>query len=310
MKESRGPLSPQDEVSPDVLHTKVYSYRWVVLTAFMLVTFSNSFAWFAFSSIAVIAAEHFDVQPDRVDWFVLVYMIAFAVLVFPGSWINSKLGLKKGVAIGAILTALGCIVRVLAAYQRLYWLAVLGQSFAAVGQCLILQVPVSLAAIWFPASQRAIATSLGVLANQLGSAGSFLVSSNMVEQPGDIPVFLIVQAAVATVSSAAFLVFFRAAPPLPPSSAVWKEKDHHRSFFTSLLSLARHRPSVMVALAYGLNVAVFFSLLTRIDPIINEHYPENPTAAGWAGFMFIVPGLLGDLGIGFLAAKVSGHVRF
>ena len=46
----------------------------------------------------------------------------------------------------------------------------IGTFFCALGQCFTLATPPFIAGVWFGSKERGIATALGVLANQLGTA--------------------------------------------------------------------------------------------------------------------------------------------
>ena len=54
---------------------------------------------------------------------------------------------------------------------------------SACAQCFILELPPKIAAIWFPASEIATATSLGVFGNQLGVALGFLIPPKIIKGP-------------------------------------------------------------------------------------------------------------------------------
>ena len=61
--------------------------------------------------------------------------------------------------------------------RDLFWLVMLAQTFNAITDALVLQLPPKLAAIWFPETEIATATSIGVNANLLGVAFGFFIPS-------------------------------------------------------------------------------------------------------------------------------------
>ena len=67
--------------------------------------------------------------------------------------------------------------------QSAWWLVFIGQTVSACAQCFILELPPKIAAIWFPASEIATATSLGVFGNQLGVALGFLIPPKIIKGP-------------------------------------------------------------------------------------------------------------------------------
>jgi len=75
---------------------------------------------------------------------------------------------------------IGCVQPFFPSPQAKYGIVFTGQALAAAAQAFIYQAPPLLASNWFPPTERTTATSIGSLANQLGIAISFLLSTSMV----------------------------------------------------------------------------------------------------------------------------------
>ncbi len=121
-----------------------------------------------------------------------------------------------GLLVGAALNALGAVLRWQGAVSRSFLTAFVGQTICSVAQCFTLGVPPMLAAAWFGPHERARATSIGVLSNQLGGALG-LLSSVVVTHGSDLPALLGSTAAASGVIFGLLLIGFQAAPPTPPS---------------------------------------------------------------------------------------------
>ena len=92
-----------------------------------------------------------------------------------------------------------------------------------IGQSFTLSVPSRLSALWFESSKISTATSIGVFANQLGSAVGFLIPPNLVKI-GTIEnmqtrfYYLLIPVAILSgVSTVLTFFFISDQPPTPPS---------------------------------------------------------------------------------------------
>jgi len=110
-------------------------------------------------------------------------MATFIPLVFPAMWLIDNTGLKNVALIGSGLNAAGSLIKCFGISQSAWWLVFIGQTVSACAQCFILELPPKIAAIWFPASEIATATSLGVFGNQLGVALGFLIPPKIIKGP-------------------------------------------------------------------------------------------------------------------------------
>ena len=118
-----------------------------------------------------------------------IYMAVYVPFVFVSSWMIGRWGLRHGLLLGAFLNAVGAGARACYAHSQYkyhqvryagasqLWLLMLGQGIAAVAQTFILGaktppirafdsrvstgVPSRVAAVWFGAHERSMATSLG-----------------------------------------------------------------------------------------------------------------------------------------------------
>lgn len=81
---------------------------------------------------------------------------------------------------------IGAAIKCAAVRPDLFSVAMLGQTICATAQAFTLSVPARLSALWFGPSEIATATSIGVFANQLGSAIGFLVPPNIVTKSDSI----------------------------------------------------------------------------------------------------------------------------
>jgi FLVCR family feline leukemia virus subgroup C receptor-related protein len=74
-------------------------------------------------------------------------MILYVVVNFPSNWVLDVKGIKKGVVVGAVLTAIGTAVRCLVTTHFAFLIA--GQVLCAIAQPFILNAPTKIAIRWF-----------------------------------------------------------------------------------------------------------------------------------------------------------------
>ncbi|KAJ2940730.1 hypothetical protein O0L34_g14841 [Tuta absoluta] len=69
---------------------KVYKYRFVILSFFVLYSASNSLQWTQYTIISDIVKKYYGVKETFVTWTSLVYMVFYIPLIFPASFLLDK----------------------------------------------------------------------------------------------------------------------------------------------------------------------------------------------------------------------------
>ena len=142
--------------------------RWLVLASFSLLTLSNSWMWITWSPIETQVATYWNVTDTQVDGLSMVFMYLYIPLSFPALFLVQKIGMRRGLMFGAVLNTLGAWVRW--QYLPSYTMVYVGTVLCSAAQTFSLAIPPLLSHAWFPPKERALATSIGVLSNQLGTA--------------------------------------------------------------------------------------------------------------------------------------------
>ena len=203
---------------------KLYRMRWAILAVFSLISMTNEVIWISLSSVTSIVQQYYRVSSIAINWLSLIYMVLYVFVVL-SSFILDKYGLRFTIIVGALLNAIGSCFRAIGANRDGFALALLGNTSAAMAQCFILFVPPRLAAVWFGDSERATASSIGVLMNMFGVAVGFLMGGTMIPSSSDFDCnvrhgmyrMLISQAVFCTFLALLSLVIIKDAPPTPPS---------------------------------------------------------------------------------------------
>ena len=143
--------SDEEEVATSAL-------RWPIMFVFAVYSLSSAFQWIQFAIIPSIFQTYYGVSAGAITWTSTIYMASFIPLVFPATWLIDNTGMKNVALLGSGINAIGTLVKCFAIHPDYFWLAFIGQTISACAQCLILELPPKIAAIWFPTSEIATAT--------------------------------------------------------------------------------------------------------------------------------------------------------
>ncbi|XP_053612263.1 heme transporter FLVCR2 isoform X1 [Plodia interpunctella] len=288
----------------------VTKYRYFILALFVIYSASNSMQWTQYAIISDIVTNYYGVSSNLVSWTSMVYMVTYVPLIFPGSWLLDKVGLRITTIIGAFGTCAGAWLKVFSVPQDMFWLGFLGQTVVAISQVFILNVPPRLAAVWFGADQVSSACSVGVFGNQLGVAIGFFLPPILVRAQGtveeigaDFQLMFYLVAGFTSVLFVLILLFFKKAPPSPPSAAADLGSSLDSNFLQSIKKLLTNRNYVLLLISYGLNVGVFYAISTLLNQIILNNYPGANADAGRIGLVIVVAGMVGSVVSGMVLDK-------
>ncbi|XP_076638376.1 choline/ethanolamine transporter flvcr2a isoform X1 [Colletes latitarsis] len=295
-----------------MVETKIYKRRWLILMIFVLYSASNAMQWIQYSIISNIVSSFYNVSSFAVDMTSMIFMITYIPFIFPASYLLDKFGLRYAALAGAIGTTLGSWVKAFSVSPNLFWLTFIGQTIVAVSQTFILSVPARLAAVWFGPDQVSSACSIGVFGNQLGIAIGFLFPPMLVpssEDPSDVgrglQIMFYIVAAFSTIILCLIIFFFKAEPPLPPSpaQAVQRETEPTENFLQSVKKLITNLGYLLLLLSYGINVGIFYAISTLLNTIVLQHFPHHEKDAGRIGLTIICAGMLGSVVCGIVLDK-------
>ncbi|XP_034942789.1 uncharacterized MFS-type transporter C09D4.1 isoform X2 [Chelonus insularis] len=298
--------------STQVVETKIYKIRWLMLAIFVVYSASNAMQWIQYSIITNIVDKYYHCGTFAVNMTSMIYMITYIPFIFPASYVLDRFGLRWAAIAGGFGTALGTWVKVFSVAPDKFWLAFIGHTIVASSQTFVLSVPARLAAVWFGPDQVSSACSIGVFGNQLGIAVGFLFPPMLVSNSNDTRIieqgFRAMNYTNAAITSIAFLlilIFFKAKPPLPPSpaQAALHDIDKSEDFFQSLKRLVLNFGYIMLLLSYAVNVGIFYAISTLLNQIVLKYFPGAEVHAGRIGLAIICAGMLGSVVCGVVLDK-------
>ncbi|XP_039277327.1 feline leukemia virus subgroup C receptor-related protein 2 isoform X1 [Nilaparvata lugens] len=291
---------------------RVYGRRWLMLGLFVFYSMSNAMQWIQYAIIANVVMKYYDVESTLVDWTSIIYMVSYIPLIFPGSWLLDKWGMRTAVIIGATGTCLGSWIKVFSASPDRFAVAFAGQSVVAVSQVFILSVPARLAAVWFGPDQVSSACSIGVFGNQLGVAIGFVFPPMLVGNHddlsligADLKVMYYIVAGITSALLVLVLLLFQGSPPLPPSpaQAVQRNSEENSNFADSIKRLILNPGYILLLTSYGINVGVFYAISTLLNQVVLTHFPGQELDAGRIGLFIVIAGMMGSVISGMVLDK-------
>ncbi len=279
---------------------KVYSYRWVVLAAFVLIAAMTQVLWISFAPVTREAAKFFGTSDLMIGMLSMVFMIVYILIVIPSAWVIDTLGFKAAVGIGAALTGIFGLARGLLASS--FTAVFLCQIGLAIGQPFVLGAITTLAARWFPARERATASGLGTLALYLGPLAAMLLSPPLIVRLG-LAKMLRIYGIAAAAAALLFLLLARDRPPTPAG------RDERALMFDGLKSMIRRRDFLFLLAIFFIGLGLFNSVSTWIEDIVR---PRGFTIvqAGWTGGLMLIGGIMGAVAIPLLSDKLRRRKPF
>ena len=201
---------------------KVYKYRWIVLSAYMLIVAANQLLWITFAPITDDATKFYHVSDLLIGFLSMIFMLVYIIVSIPASWIIDKYGIRIGVGIGAVLTGVFGLTRGMVTNN--YEFLLISQIGIAIGQPFLLNAITKLAARWFPIEERATASGLGSLSMYIGILTGMLLTPFLTKGYG-LNTMLYIYGVASIVIAVIFLLVVRERPTTPPCPPEMEERS-------------------------------------------------------------------------------------
>lgn len=270
---------------------KVYSYRWVVLFVFSLISAIIQVQWLTFAPIARQAALFYGVSAFKIDLLSMIFLIIFLVVCIPAAYIIDTYGIRIGIGMGALLTGVFALTK--GYFARNYEVIVISQIGLAVAQPFILNAATKVAGQWFPINQRAMAVGIATLAQFVGIILAMIITPLfLTHDTGDIsgiPDMLMTYGVFSLIASAATLVFLREKPLTPPQQ---EEFIKDINFMSGVAHILKQKEMKLMLLLFFIGLGMFNAISTCIDQICQI---KNLTMeqTGMVGGIMLIAGVVG-----------------
>jgi len=293
---------------------KIYPYRWVVLVAFMFITFVIEIQWLAHAAVARPAGAFYEGQFlessfINIDFLAMVYMLVYLVMSIPASYVIDTYGIKTGLGIGAVLLGISGLVK--GVFATDFNIVLIAQIGLAVAQPFILNAVTAVSVRWFPLSERGLAAGLSVLAQYLGIIVAMLVTPLMIGTNPDMESYghgfekmLMVFGILSFVAAVVSLVFIKEYPPTPPN-----DEEYVRHGFFEGIKYIFHQKDMLITLAlFTVGLGIFNAISSMTDAIAANIGVKD--SDGLIGGLMLIGGVIGALVIPVISDKQQKRKKF
>jgi predicted MFS family arabinose efflux permease len=163
--------------------------RWGPIVAFALVGAATQLVWLNFAGVTSVAAERYGVSENAIGWLAQVFPLLYVVLAIPAGLILDK-WFRAGLIAGAVLTALGAVLRLVG--DDYSWLLI-GQLVASIAQPLVLNAVTGITGRYLAEKDRPTGIAAGTASIFAGMVIAFLLSAVLADS-NDLPTMLVVTA--------------------------------------------------------------------------------------------------------------------
>jgi predicted MFS family arabinose efflux permease len=262
--------------------------RWAILIAYALLAACTQLLWLTFAAIDTDAAKLLHVDVGTVGDLAAIFPFIYVVLALPvGRWLDARF--SHALAIGALLTGGGAIIRVLAPSS--FGVQLAAQVVIAAGQPFVLNSITKVAARYFPQSERAAAISIGSVALFIGILASVLIAAPLFSA-GGLGLVLDVEAVPSVIGTLLMLMALRV-PATYPDDA---------STSVSMRWLIRDRFMWLLAGLIFIGMGVYNAVATWLQPVL-----ANFGEGGPAGNLIAVLTAGGIVGAAVLPSFVAAR---
>lgn len=178
--------------------------RWGAIAAFAVVGASTQLVWLNFAGVTTVAAERYDVSENAIGWLAQVFPLLYVVLAIPAGLILDK-WFRSGLIAGAVLTALGAVLRL--GGDSYGWLLA-GQIVASIAQPLVLNAVTGITGRYLAEKDRPTGIAAGTASIFAGMVIAFLLSAIFADS-NELPTMLWLTAIFSVVAALLLIVALR-----------------------------------------------------------------------------------------------------
>lgn len=283
---------------------KICRYRWVVLAIYMYVAALTQLYWLNFAAIDTFIEERFSIPASTVMWFTLVFPLVQVLLSMPAGMVIDRKGVKYGVGIGALLTGIFAMLRLVNADS--FTVLLVCQIGIAVGQPFVLNGVTKLVVTWFPQKEEATAVGFGSLALFVGMMVGLGATPALVQFLG-FETMLLIYGAMGVLGTLLFFSLVKARPPTPPRAV---EVQQEITGWQGVRYILKIRDFLILGFIALIGIGVFNGLATWLEKILNELHHIPMTSAGIISAILVLSGMVGCIIIPLLSDKMNRRKPF
>jgi len=293
---------------------KVVPYRWVVLIAFMLITFVVEIQWLAHAAVARPAEVFYSGQFDpnsflNIDFLAMIYMLVYLIMSIPASYMIDTYGIRVGIGIGTVIAGAAGLLKAVMASSFLG--VVVAQTGFAIAQPFILNAVTAVSVRWFSLHERGLAAGLAVLAQYLGIIVAMLVTPVLIVTDPELPGYgsgfvnmLWTYGILTLMAALVALVLIKERPPTAPSG----EKFIRQNFSDGLRHILKQRDMQITLVLFLIGLGIFNAISSMTDSIAENLGVKD--SDGLIGGLMLIGGVFGAIIMPVLSDRFRMRKRF
>jgi predicted MFS family arabinose efflux permease len=175
--------------------------RWSAIVGYSLVGAATQLIWLNFAGVTTVTATRYGVSESAVGWLAQVFPLLYVVLAIPCGLVLDR-WFRAGLIAGAVLTAVGAVVRLLG--NDFGWLLA-GQILASVAQPLVLNAVTGITGRYLQEKDRPTGIAIGTASIFAGMVIAFLLSA-IFTTSASLPAMLVVTAVFCVAAAVVLIV--------------------------------------------------------------------------------------------------------
>lgn len=282
---------------------KLYRYRWVVLLLIVILNIAMELNFLTFAAITGDAAKFYGVPDLWINLLSASAMLIYAIISIPIASLLNKLGLRKGIGLGAVI--LGVFAMLKGFWAADFPLVLFAQIILAIGQPLICNAVTRVSGVWFSAKERGTTTGIIYMSQYIGMLAAIAFTPFIVEGNG-IQGMLMFYGILSAVVSVVFIIFMREKPPTPAGE---EDVDVQLRTRTAVKSYFKNGSAIVVFITIFFGMGIFNSVTTCLEQILRSRSFDSETIGIFGGLIFLV-GIIGAVVLGAISDKVGKRKPF
>ncbi|CAL2040620.1 unnamed protein product [Caenorhabditis brenneri] len=279
--------------------------RYFIMAIVILVNFCNTLCWISYSPVANYVNAYYGEQ--RAVWLSGMYISISIPASFASMWIGSYSQVRSILLFATIPMFIGSLIRLISTVPNLdyrFHVAIAGQVISALSYPFIMFLPSKVSDKFFPASERTLATSFGVLSNPVAVMFANLFVPMIVQSSRQVYILNLSLFLFCTCISA--VVVYIVSRSLPEEDGCFTSEPKLMLYDKSLRRCFSTPAWILIFLALGGGIGMFNCLYSMMSSLMCTAGHRN-NLSGACAVLMIGSGLLGATIAGFLVDKYKWH---
>lgn len=289
----------------------LYSYRWVVLAAFMFVAAVTQLMWLNYAPITSQTQKLMGASEFKVVLLATMFPLLYIPVSIPAGIIIDRKGYRYAVLIGAVLTAGFGFLRLFAGNYPLVLIGMIGIS---IGQPFVLNAITKMVSTWFPTEESATATGIATLSLFLGMIVALALTPALLNGFGkhlsSLRSVVLVYNLLAVAGLVVFYLLARKHPPKPPKRTEEELQTETATIdwgsFRKIFALYDFR---LLCIIIFVGNGAFVGILQLLEKILKPK-GIGTTTAGNIGAVMVLAGVVGCIVLPALSDKYMRRKPF